>query len=452
MKFKIFIYFLLSAILAFGKSPQLKSVTMTLEPMTAPMQRTDANGRVCGLVKVILPNPNVSFEGNVIGEAEYKTSEYWCYLSPNTRFLKIKYPNLEPLMIDFSEYFVNGIQGKRIYEVTIVVPSMVNKIGTPIEIKFKSEKSAPYICSDGYNDFRRRKNPKWRFGNDTIGNVKVFLNLKNNESDQLTMISSKQGLIGNVSKGDVLTIIPENKTYRPLTIHVEDSVIAKQHLDIYFKKKRMSVNGYVFDKYNNSPIKDVKIHLYYLNGLEDYTYSYWSIKDTLCTAQSKESGYFGFRNCVSDYTYYIEIFPPSGYHGLYVTNGINLKPNELDSLKIALSPICIVGLVTDGKNPIKNAKIEYAGLYDDQTETLDGGNFNIIGIKDKLITVSAQGFKTINLDISDYLLHVRRDPEWDKKYNNPPIKPILIKLQKGNPSVIENGVYEYYKDKIKKRK
>ena len=442
---------------SFADTLILKSVTMTLDPMTSSMQRLDANGNVCGLVKVILPNPGVSFEGNVIGEADYKTSEYWCYLSPGTRFLKIKYPNLEPLMIDFSEYFVKGIQGKRIYEISLIVPSMMNKTGIPIEVKFESERSAPYICSDDYSSsYFRKRNPKWRFGNDTIGNVQVFLNLKNNKSDQLTTISSKQRLIGNVSKGDVLTLIPENKTYNPLNITVEDSVIEKQHLSVYFKKKRQTFHGHVFDEYNNSPIKDAEIQLYYLNKSEDYVNMFdRSIKDALCsTAQSKESGYFGFRNCVPDYTYYIEVSPPVGYHRRYwyFRNGINLKPNESDSLKIILSPICISGLVTDGKNPIKKAKIEYDALYDDQTVTLDDGNFNIIGIKDKMITVSASGFKTIKLDISDFLSHAK-DLEYDKIHNRTPIKkPILIKLQKGDSSVIENGVYEYYKEKIRKLK
>lgn len=82
-----------------AESIMLKSVTMTLEPTTANMQRIDANGCVCCLVKVIVPGKNIVFEGNLVGDSEYKTSEYWCYLSPNTRYLKIKYPDLEPLMV-----------------------------------------------------------------------------------------------------------------------------------------------------------------------------------------------------------------------------------------------------------------------------------------------------------------------------------------------------------------
>lgn len=141
MNFKsfFFIVFLLISIKLFADTPQLKSVTMTLDPMTSSLQRLDANGKVCGLVKVILPNPGVTFEGNLIGEVDYKTSEYWCYLSPETKFLKIKYPELEPLMIDFTEFFSGGIQSKKIYEVNILIPNRLQSTGTPIRLNLKTQ-------------------------------------------------------------------------------------------------------------------------------------------------------------------------------------------------------------------------------------------------------------------------------------------------------------------------
>lgn len=131
-----------------AKTLRLRSVTMTLEPMTSTMQRIDANGSICGLVKVIVPGKNIVFEGNLVGDTEYKTSEYWCYLSPNTRFLKIKYPDIELFMVDFNEIFTNGIQSKRIYEIVLEVPSISNKIGTPIEVKINSSRSMPFWGMD----------------------------------------------------------------------------------------------------------------------------------------------------------------------------------------------------------------------------------------------------------------------------------------------------------------
>lgn len=80
------IYIILLFVVTFGLSIngqeiKIKSFSLQLEPMTVPMQRVDANGNVCALVKVIIPNAQASFEGSLIGNCDYKTSEYWCYLS-----------------------------------------------------------------------------------------------------------------------------------------------------------------------------------------------------------------------------------------------------------------------------------------------------------------------------------------------------------------------------------
>ena len=57
---------------ASAQEVRLKSVTMTTDPMPHYMQRTDLNGEICGLVKVIIPGNQVRFEGSLIGEPEFK--------------------------------------------------------------------------------------------------------------------------------------------------------------------------------------------------------------------------------------------------------------------------------------------------------------------------------------------------------------------------------------------
>ena len=101
---------------------KIKSFSILMEPMTVPMQRKDLNGNICALIKVILPSPQAVFEGNVIGDCQYKTAEYWCYLSPGSKFLNIKYPGCEPLMIKFTDLIGQGVQSKTIYELTLSVP------------------------------------------------------------------------------------------------------------------------------------------------------------------------------------------------------------------------------------------------------------------------------------------------------------------------------------------
>ena len=100
---------------------RVKSFSMQMEPMTVEMQRKDNNGEVCALVKVIIPSAQATFEGNLIGRSDYKTSEYWCYLSPGSKQLKVKYPNCEPLMVDITDSNANGIKGKTIYQLVISV-------------------------------------------------------------------------------------------------------------------------------------------------------------------------------------------------------------------------------------------------------------------------------------------------------------------------------------------
>lgn len=81
---------------------RVKSFSMQMEPMTVEMQRKDNNGEVCALVKVIIPTAQATFEGNLIGRSDYKTSEYWCYLSPGSKQLKVKYSKCELNVMSFS--------------------------------------------------------------------------------------------------------------------------------------------------------------------------------------------------------------------------------------------------------------------------------------------------------------------------------------------------------------
>lgn len=77
-------------ITSYGQEIKVKSFSLQMEPMTVPMQRKDNNGDVCALVKVIIPTAQASFEGSLIGNCEFKTSEYWCYLSPGSKNVEDK--------------------------------------------------------------------------------------------------------------------------------------------------------------------------------------------------------------------------------------------------------------------------------------------------------------------------------------------------------------------------
>ena len=78
--------------------------------------RNDLNNKECALVKVIITEPNVKFEGNVIGEVEFKTNEYWVYVSNGTKQLKVKVENALPLLINFNDYNIIDVKSKLTYE------------------------------------------------------------------------------------------------------------------------------------------------------------------------------------------------------------------------------------------------------------------------------------------------------------------------------------------------
>lgn len=89
------------------------------EPMLVSMQRRDHNNEICALVKVVLPVSGVLFEGNIVGEPLFKASEYWVYMTPGTKMLKIKAPGYYPVMAYFSELGLGRLEAKTIYYLTL---------------------------------------------------------------------------------------------------------------------------------------------------------------------------------------------------------------------------------------------------------------------------------------------------------------------------------------------
>lgn len=98
----------------------VESMQAMFEPMTVDMQRRDFNNEICALVKVQIPLSGVGFEGNVVGDSQFKINEYWVYLTPGSKFLQVKCPGYYPLKIDFRKLGLDGVQSKTIYELVLV--------------------------------------------------------------------------------------------------------------------------------------------------------------------------------------------------------------------------------------------------------------------------------------------------------------------------------------------
>lgn len=94
-----------------------KRSTMDVSASTHPM--FDANNEAGALVKVIFTEPNVKFEGNIIGTPEYKTNEHWVYLTAGTKFFVIKAPNAIPVKVLFADHQLSPAQSKMTYELVL---------------------------------------------------------------------------------------------------------------------------------------------------------------------------------------------------------------------------------------------------------------------------------------------------------------------------------------------
>ena len=113
---------LVAVVTACAQRLTVTEVRQAMEPMTVPMQRTDANGDLCALVKVSLPQPGVQFEGNTVGDALFKTNEYWVYMTHGTKMLNVKAPGYHSLMVDFRDHGINALESKSIYYVVLDAP------------------------------------------------------------------------------------------------------------------------------------------------------------------------------------------------------------------------------------------------------------------------------------------------------------------------------------------
>jgi len=240
---------------------RVKSFFLQMEPMTVPMQRADNNGNVCALVKVIIPNNEASFEGSLIGKCDYKTSEYWCYLSPGSKHLKIKYPNCEPLMVNFENFIGAGVKSKQIYELKIEIPQAS---GTIEVFDIAGKITISDISSDSGTFGKLLAFDRLSSG------LKLYHNYKNGKYTQmLDSTSLEKGLLdytlgyslSNIHIGDSITACLDDSRYEPATIVITKYKLGHGDINLTISKKVISVRCQILDRYTKEPIgKGVELH------------------------------------------------------------------------------------------------------------------------------------------------------------------------------------------------
>lgn len=423
---------------------------MQMEPMTVPMQRKDNNGNICALVKVIIPTSKAVFEGSLIGNCDFKTSEYWCYLSPGSKFLKVKYPGCNPLMVRFESLIGGGVKGSMIYELVLSVPDGKTKQGQPLKLitGYETPSMFPYGF---YNE------NKWRYGEVNIPDtLDVYLNLKDgnafdghwavgNNSKEMENI-----LLGNVEEGDVITLSPRKFTsYMTESITVTREHLAAKEISEGVYRQRGDIGCVVKDAITGNPIPSVELNLGFSDAF-DFTAGIKADKKYKFkgSAVSDENGLLVFNNAVYGFTYDLYFDDVDGYlnpgwkvYSLF-KKPLILKFDESKLYEFRLDPAVLKGVIKDGKNGIPKAKIECKSLYGDTFYTDETGNFNISGYKNEGITVSAPGYKTL-------VLYFKRLPYIeDYKTKQPIPMEVNIKLKKGDPSEKLYCDYDFVKNKV----
>lgn len=124
----------------YAQGIKVKEMKQVLSDLSGSVhQRMDSLGNPCGLVKVMIENPDVSFGGNVVGDVDNKMNEYWVYLPKGTKELSVKRKNYLPMSIRFTDYGVDEVESKATYQIVLKEVSFKkNSIYISISPKYAS--------------------------------------------------------------------------------------------------------------------------------------------------------------------------------------------------------------------------------------------------------------------------------------------------------------------------
>lgn len=122
-----FAIFMLPAV-ANGRELIVKSFELDPTDISARVHpRIDRNNMACALVIAELPVKDVKFSGNVVGDTEYKTNEYWIYMTQGTKKLKIQCPDVATIMLEMPEYGVPSLDAAQTYRLKFELPDEIVK-------------------------------------------------------------------------------------------------------------------------------------------------------------------------------------------------------------------------------------------------------------------------------------------------------------------------------------
>ena len=98
--------FLQIPLCSFSQGFKVKDFKLSINDGAAFHAPKDENGHSCALIKIRTDCLDLKFDGDIVGEVENKTNEYWVYVSPKSPSLRILHPNFIPLVVVMADYGV----------------------------------------------------------------------------------------------------------------------------------------------------------------------------------------------------------------------------------------------------------------------------------------------------------------------------------------------------------
>ncbi len=150
MRFIILFLFVFASLILQAQELTVKGFEMLDDDESEIISRVDINGVKCGLVKVGLNIEGVQFEGNIIGDIEFKKGCYFVYMADKSKRLIIKHNDILPTTVVFSDYDLKYIKSGSTYQLnTKVRKKKEGKIGKTEVVRFKIFPQTANLIIDG---------------------------------------------------------------------------------------------------------------------------------------------------------------------------------------------------------------------------------------------------------------------------------------------------------------
>lgn len=115
----LFVLVLTFCMTAVAQGLSVKNFTRESNDMSVALQRKDAKGQPCALIKVNLPIANVRFKGDVVGKTTYQKNAYYVYVPAGAKGLCLELEGVVLLNLSFSDFGFDMLNGLAVYSLEV---------------------------------------------------------------------------------------------------------------------------------------------------------------------------------------------------------------------------------------------------------------------------------------------------------------------------------------------